>query len=112
MYMVNFIFKNSATTLPFAFNSFVTAEAIYKQALGLVQSGESVFLSVADDFESRAAIDATSIAAVNFVDVDADFKRAGDVQILQAKATMRTQSQAKNDPVFNLMSTARSIATQ
>lgn len=95
IYTVNFLLKNSPNSLTFVFKAFKNADELYKKGLSLIKTMES--LECEDDYETRGVIDMSSISAVTFGDYEKDMNKNGEMQIIQAKSQLRTQSLAKSD---------------
>lgn len=101
MYITNLIFKNCSSALSLSYKAFKSADETYKKAMNGV--GTIVF---EDDYEQRASVDMSTVAAVSFGDIEKDFDRQGAVQILQHKAQLRSQVNAQNDKGLALLSDA------
>ena len=101
METVNFFFKNSNGTLSFVFKAFKNADEAYKRATA-VSIGKSI--QIEDDFGLKATIDMDSVAAITTNEVEKDMYKQGQLQILQAKADLKTQSEAKNDIGLQMLS--------
>ena len=99
METVNFFFKNSGGTLSFVFKAHKNSDEAYKRAVA-----EPSFIEIEDDFGLKATIDMDSVAAITINEVEKDMYKQGQLQILQAKADLKTQSEAKNDIGLQMLS--------
>lgn len=95
MLTVNIIPKNSPNTLSFIFKAFKEADSVYKKALLSLKENE--IIEIEDDFETKAVIRMSDIAAITFSEYEKDMDKNGDLQIIQHKCQLKTQSKAKND---------------
>lgn len=95
MLTVNLIPKNSPNALTFVFKAFKEADSVYKKALSAFASGE--IIEIEDDFGAKSAILMAEMGAVTFSEYEKDMDKNGDLQIIQHKSQLKTQSKAKND---------------
>lgn len=106
MYSVNFIFKNCASALSFAFKAHKNASELHAKGQRMLISLERPIgvIDAEDDYDQKASIDMNTVAAVSMGDVEKELERQGEVGILQAKAQMRAQSLANSDAGLRMLS--------
>lgn len=103
MYVVNFLFKNSAVQIGFTFKAFKAADDLLKkatvlmvrQAEGQLPPEEQVFLPT-DDYDCRAAIDMSCVSGIAINDVDKETKRGAQYEVVRQKeyqTALRTEQQ-------------------
>lgn len=92
METVNFILKNNPNALTLVFKAHKNADDLYKKSLK--SDGK---IEAEDDFGLKLAIDMSEVAAVTSSEYEKDMDKNGDMQIIQHKSSLKTQSKAKND---------------
>lgn len=95
MYAVTLLMKNSPVALSYTFKAHKKAEEFFKLASSNIKKDVSV--DIEDDFEMKSSIDMMAVASVSFSEYTKEMKKNGEIQLLQAKADIATQTQAKND---------------
>lgn len=95
MYTVNMIPKNSPNALTFVFKAYKNADDFYKKSSNALT--ESLIIETEDDFETKAIVRMSDISSITFSEYAKDMEKNGDLQILQHKGQLKTQSKAKND---------------
>lgn len=109
MYAVSILLKSSALSQSFYFKAFKNADELYKKSRTIIGSNPATVLDVEDDFNARGGFDSVDLAGVSFTDIEEDMKRNGEMQLIQHKATLRTQQIAKGDPTLQLMNSASKL---
>lgn len=99
MYAVSLLFRNSGTTQSFYFKAFKNADDFYRKASDVSAN----LIEVHDDFESRGWFDRKELMGVSFTDIEKEMDKQGQMQIIQAKATLRAQNLANNDAGLKLL---------
>lgn len=84
--------------LNFAFKAYKAADDLFNKA----SSPQNGRILIEDDYGSKGSIDVANVA-VNFTDMEKDFDRQGQAQILQHKAQLKTQNMANNDIGLQLL---------
>jgi hypothetical protein len=105
MYAVSVMLKNSSAFQPLYFKHFKNADEAYKKIKNIIALSEveAVSVVIEDDFESFASIVINNIAAVSFTDVEREFEKQAELEILRTKAMLRGQAIAKNDPALSML---------
>lgn len=103
MQSVSFVLKNSPIALSFNFRHYKDAEDLFKKAktetLAFLNKSPAAFTSIeiVDDFDTKALIFLSDVSAITLTEYAKDMKKNGELQLLQAKADLQTQSSAKSD---------------
>lgn len=109
MYSVNFFFKNNPNALSFIFKAHKNASDLYSKA----QKEQVNSLEMADDFGMQGFVNMSTVSAVTFNETEKDMEKNGQLQILQAKNDLKTQSLAKSDIGLQMLTRqANGIVTQ
>lgn len=102
MFTINFLFKNSPNFISLTFKERVGAREKFDFANKNV--GVSLKNEFSDDYGMTAAVDMAQISAVTFSEYSKEMDRNGEAQIIQAKATLKTQKLAQNDIGLQVLS--------
>lgn len=105
MYAVSLLLKNSGLSQSFYFKAFKNADECFRK----VFSSTEAMIRIEDDFNARGTFLHDSISAVSFSDIEEDMKRNGEMQIIQHKATLRTQQLAKGDPTLAILNNSSKL---
>lgn len=108
MYSVSLLIKNSQVALMFNFKSFKAADDLFKKVRALVSTAQTFDLE--DDYEMRSTVDMSTVAAVSFSEYVKEMIKNGQIQILQAKSDLQTQTLAKNDIGLRMLGDAANRA--
>lgn len=104
MICVNFILKNCTSALSLSFKNFKNADEARKK--GFYALGTSEQIEITDDYEQHVKIDMGTVASVTMGDIEKDLDRQGEISLIQAKAQLRSQVNAKNDKGLAMLSGA------
>lgn len=114
MYVVNFILKNCTSALSFNYKLAKTATDVYKRGTEELKIHKPFphAITVSDDYGQDATVEMNAVAAVTFGDIERDLDRQGETALLQAKAQLRSQMNAKNDKGLAILSDAARPVSQ
>lgn len=93
MYNVNFIFKNSPNILSLTYKDSAIAQKKFEE-FSQMHEGRAC---TRDDYGMDVVVDMSDVSALSCGNYTRELEKQGEMQIIQAKATLKTQKMAQND---------------
>lgn len=115
MYTVNILLRHTSTPITLVYDSAASARALFDrlhQAVKPPAGATSKPIVVKDDYELEGFVLPEDIASVTFSDFNKDMEKNGDLSLAQAKAQVKAQNAARNDPGFAILNSSANLSRQ
>lgn len=107
MYVVNILLRD-AQPVALTYGNKNKADDVYVEVNTNPESVET--FAAVDDYNQRVDVDRSIILGCVFVDIDKDFERQSEIQLLTARTQLRLQKMAAGDPTIKLLQSGGSLA--